>query len=87
MRCVRSLVRMLLTWRCGRAAPSQIDKYSEPVTSSQEVGWMNKPLVDRNPRFVYGLRQGESTQFAETYMKKMAGEHMYHGKSGKYLKF
>ena len=27
------------------------------------------------------------SQFAETYTKKMAGEHMFHGKSGKYLKF
>ena len=48
---------------------------------------MTKPLVPRNPRFVHGMKQGESTQFAEIYTKKMAGEHMFHGKSGKYLRF
>ena len=31
--------------------------------------------------------QGESTKFAENYTLKMAGEHMFHGKSGKYLRF
>ena len=63
------------------------EKYSEPVTSAQEVGWLYQPLVAPNPRFVHGLTQGEATKFAETYTKKMAGEHMFHGKSGKYLRF
>ena len=63
------------------------EKYDEPVTSSQEVGWFHNPLVAPNPRFVHKLRQGEATKFAETYTKKMAGEHMFHGKSGKYLTF
>ena len=63
------------------------EKYSEPVTSAQEVGWQYQPLVAPNPRFVHGLTQGEATKFAETYTKKMAGEHMFHGKSGKYLRF
>ena len=63
------------------------EKYDEPITSAQEVGWYAKPLVPQNARFQYGLRQAEATQFAETYTKKMAGEHMFHGKSGKYLKF
>jgi len=63
------------------------EKYAQPITSSQEVGWLSKPLVASNPRFQHGLKQAEATQFAETYTKKMAGEHMFHGKSGKYLKF
>lgn len=63
------------------------EKYAEPITSAQEVGWYNKPLVASNPRFQHGLKQAEATEFAETYTKKMAGEHMFHGKSGKYLKF
>ena len=63
------------------------EKYNEPVTSSQEVGWLTKPLVPPNPRFQHGLKQAEATEFAEIYTKKMAGEHMFHGKSGKYLKF
>ena len=63
------------------------EKYSEPTTSSQEVGWFHDPLVPANPRFVHRLSQGEATKFAETYTKKMAGEHMFHGKSGKYLRF
>ena len=107
------------------------EKYEEPITSAQEVGWYSKPLVPQNARFVYGLKQvrvssargpcsacsqrawhgtagsnvarrnsdhaclcfsrvchqAEATEFAETYTKKMAGEHMFHGKSGKYLKF
>jgi len=63
------------------------EKMAEPITSAQEVGWYAKPLVAANPRFVHGLKQAEATQFAETYTKKMAGEHMFHGKSGKYLKF
>ena len=64
-----------------------IEKYDEPVTSAMEVGWFSKPLVASNPRFVHGLKQAEATEFAEIYTKKMAGEHMFHGKSGKYLKF
>jgi hypothetical protein len=36
---------------------------------------------------VHGLKQAEATEFAEIYTKKMAGEHMFHGKSGKYLRF
>ena len=63
------------------------EKYAEPITSAQEVGWFSKPLVAANPRFQHGLKQAEATEFAETYTKKMAGEHMFHGKSGKYLKF
>ena len=63
------------------------EKYDDPITSAQEVGWYAKPLVQQNPRFQHGLKQAEATQFAETYTKKMAGEHMFHGKSGKYLKF
>ena len=63
------------------------EKYDAPQTSSQEVGWFHKPLVPENPRFVHKLRQGEATQFAETYTKKMAGEHVFHGKSGRYLKY
>ena len=63
------------------------EKYEEPITSAQEVGWFSKPLVAPNPRFQHGLKQAEATEFAETYTKKMAGEHMFHGKSGKYLKF
>ena len=65
----------------------QVEKYAEPITSAQEVGWLSKPLVEKNPRFVYGLKQAEATVFAETYTKKMAGEQMFHGKSGKYLKY
>jgi hypothetical protein len=63
------------------------EKYPQPITSAQEVGWLHKPLVVTNPRFQHRLTQGEATQFAEVYTKKMAGEHMFHGKSGKYLKF
>jgi hypothetical protein len=44
-------------------------------------------VVKANPRFVHGLRASEATEFAEIYTKKMAGEHMFHGKSGKYLTF
>ena len=38
------------------------EKYSEPITSAQEVGWLHKPLVARNPRFVHGLSQAEATK-------------------------
>jgi len=79
---VQAVVKGLLD-----ASRTPHEKYSEPVTSAQEVGWMYKPLVAPNPRFVHGLKAGEATAFAETYTKKMAGEHMFHGKSGKYLKF
>jgi len=63
------------------------EKYDAPITSAQEVGWNTKPLCPQNPRFQHGLAQGESTKFAENYTQKMAGAHMFHGKSGKYLKF
>uniref|UniRef100_A0A7S4C0N5 Uncharacterized protein n=1 Tax=Chrysotila carterae TaxID=13221 RepID=A0A7S4C0N5_CHRCT len=62
-------------------------KYDAPMTSAQEVGWNTTPLAAPNPRFKHGLAQGESTSFAETYTQKMSGEHMFHGKSGKYLRF
>ena len=79
---VREVVEGLLN---AQKVPEE--KYADPITSTMEVGWFSKPLVPPNPRFQHGLRQAEATQFAETYTKKMAGEHMFHGKSGKYLKF
>ena len=79
---VRAVVNGLLD---AQKIPNE--KYDDPITSAQEVGWYAKPLVQQNPRFQHGLKQAEATQFAETYTKKMAGEHMFHGKSGKYLKF
>ena len=82
LRAVKAVVDGLLN---AQRVPEE--KYAQPITSSQEVGWLSKPLVASNPRFQHGLKQAEATQFAETYTKKMAGEHMFHGKSGKYLKF
>ena len=79
---VRAVVKGLMD---SQKVPA--NKYDAPATSAQEVGWFSKPLVATNPRFMHGLTQGEATQFAEIYTKKMAGEHMFHGKSGKYLKF
>jgi hypothetical protein len=79
---VRKVVDGLLNYQ---KVPTE--RYKEPVTSAQEVGWYTKPLVAANPRFMHGLQQGDATKFAETYTKKMAGEHMFHGKSGKYLSF
>ena len=38
------------------------EKYSDPITSAQEVGWYSKPLVAPNPRFVHGLKQAEATE-------------------------
>lgn len=69
------------------ALKTPTEKYDEPMTSSQEVGWHCRPLVPPNPRFMHGVRSGPETAFAQTYTKKMAGEHMFHGKSGKYLSF
>ena len=74
-------------YRLLNAQKAPQDKYDAPVTSAQEVGWNTKPLVPPNPRFKHGLAQGESTKFAENYTQKMAGAHMFHGKSGKYLRF
>jgi len=79
---VQAVVKGLLN---AQRVPTE--KYDEPATAAQEVGWYSKPLVAQNPRFVHGLKGAEATKFAETYTKKMAGEHMFHGKSGKYLKF
>ena len=63
------------------------EKYEAPQTSAQDVGWFYEPLVQPNPKFQHGLRQGDATKFAENYTQKMAGAHLFHGKSGKYLKF
>ena len=79
---VRAVVDGLLNYQ---KVPTE--RYSQPHSSAQEVGWYTKPLVAPNPRFMHGLKQGDATKFAETYTKKMAGEHMFHGKSGKYLTF
>lgn len=64
-----------------------MSRYDEPQTSAQEVGWYTEQLMPRNPRFNHNLVQGESTRFSENYTRKMAGEHIFHGKSGKYLRF
>jgi len=79
---VRDVVNGLLN-----AQMTPKEKNENPMTSTQVLGWYSKPLVAPNPRFQHGLKQAEATSFAETYTKKMAGEHMFHGKSGKYLKF
>ena len=63
------------------------EKYEEPQTSAMDVGWFHTPLVPPNPRFQHGLSQGDATKFAEHYTQKMAGAHLFHGKSGKYLSF
>jgi len=63
------------------------EKYDMPMTSNQEIGWFYEPLMKPNPQFQHHLEQSEATKFAENYTKKMAGAHMFHGKSGKYLKF
>ena len=57
------------------------------MTSAQEVGWFYEPLVKPNPKFQHNLVLGDATTFAENYTKKMAGAHLFHGASGKYLKF
>jgi hypothetical protein len=31
------------------------EKYQEPATSAQEVGWFHEPLVVANPRFVHKI--------------------------------
>eukprot|EP00316_Scyphosphaera_apsteinii_P022202 CAMPEP_0119313008 /NCGR_PEP_ID=MMETSP1333-20130426/27516_1 /TAXON_ID=418940 /ORGANISM="Scyphosphaera apsteinii, Strain RCC1455" /LENGTH=154 /DNA_ID=CAMNT_0007317723 /DNA_START=35 /DNA_END=499 /DNA_ORIENTATION=- len=79
---VHAVVQGLLD---AQKVPQQ--KYEAPMTSAQDVGWNTTPLVPPNPRFQHGLAQGDSTKFAENYTQKMAGAHMFHGKSGKYLRF
>mmetsp|Transcript_41323 Transcript_41323/g.130322 ORF Transcript_41323/g.130322 Transcript_41323/m.130322 type:complete len:157 (+) Transcript_41323:78-548(+) len=69
---------------CGKVPRS---KYASPQSSAQEVGWYIEPLVPPNPRFNHKLVLGDATKFAENYSLKSAGEHMFHGKSGKYLRF
>jgi len=69
------------------AIPPSPLRYDQPQTSAQEVGWYTEQLMKPNPRFNHNLLQGDATNFAENYTKKMAGEHMFHGKSGKYLRF
>ena len=54
------------------------EKYDQPLSSSQEVGWYTRPLVQPNPRNWHGLQQGEATRFAENYTREMAGAHMFH---------
>ena len=53
-----------------RGCVAQYEKYDEPQTSAQEVGWMNKPLVAPNPRFVHGLKAGEATAKADDALEK-----------------
>ena len=63
------------------------EKYADPQTSSQEVGWFTEPFVPRNPRFFHGLNQSEATKFAELYTQKMAGDHMYKNYKSSGMKF
>ena len=51
------------------------EKYSEPITSAQEVGWYSKPLVAANPRFVHGLKQAEATEVRSRPQPPAAAQH------------
>ena len=42
-------VKASWTAACAQKVPAE--KYSEPITSAQEVGWYSKPLVAPNPRY------------------------------------
>ena len=70
-----------------QAPPSYSRPFGPRANLGRQIGWIHKPLVPENRRFQHKLTQGESTKFAEIYTKKMAGEHVFHGGSGKYLKF
>ena len=48
---VQAVVKGLLN---AQRVPTE--KYDEPATAAQEVGWYSKPLVAQNPRFVHGLK-------------------------------
>ncbi len=52
------------------------DKYDQPQTSSHQIGWYTKPLMQTNARFYHGLQQGDATKFSETYTRKM-GVHLF----------
>ena len=62
---VKAVVQGLLD---AQRVPTQ--KYEEPITSAQEVGWFSKPLVAPNPRFVHGLKQAEATQVCHLPARK-----------------
>ena len=64
---VKAVVQGLLD---AQRVPTQ--KYEEPITSAQEVGWFSKPLVAPNPRFVHGLKQAEATQVRQPPARRLA---------------
>mmetsp|Transcript_11853 Transcript_11853/g.23691 ORF Transcript_11853/g.23691 Transcript_11853/m.23691 type:complete len:149 (+) Transcript_11853:50-496(+) len=45
------------------------EKYSEPATSSQEVGWYSKTLMDGRKKF--GVSNCEITSYANAYCQAM----------------
>jgi len=54
-------------------------KYNEPLTSSQEIGWMNQHMVfqDRNDsRLYFGRKSCPITQYMDSAIKQLGGGHL-----------
>mmetsp|Transcript_21889 Transcript_21889/g.34301 ORF Transcript_21889/g.34301 Transcript_21889/m.34301 type:complete len:148 (-) Transcript_21889:2016-2459(-) len=45
------------------------EKYSEPVTTSHEIGWFSEPLMKSRKKF--GLKSNEITSYADAYTQAM----------------
>mmetsp|Transcript_13474 Transcript_13474/g.35082 ORF Transcript_13474/g.35082 Transcript_13474/m.35082 type:complete len:170 (-) Transcript_13474:32-541(-) len=64
------------------------EKYEEPQTAAQEVGWYaHTAKRDKNSRFQHHLSLSDEAKFAEAYTLKHPGEFLYSGQSsGKFFK-
>lgn len=64
------------------------EKYDEPMTAAQEVGWYaSEHAKYHRSRFQHHLSLSAETHFAESYTLKHPGEFLYAGQSsGKFFK-
>jgi hypothetical protein len=63
------------------------EKYDEPMTAAQEVGWDAAESARYKSRFQHHLSLSAEAKFAEAYTLKHPGEFLYSGHpSGKFFK-
>jgi len=65
MDAANTLLKSLCSVRDGDLLPSE--RFELPMTSSQEVGWVYKPLVPANPMFQHPRDACEITKYADSY--------------------
>lgn len=65
MDAANTLLKSLCSVQDDDTLPSE--RFELPMTSSQEVGWVHKPLVPPNPMFKHPRDSCDITKYADAY--------------------